>query len=133
MDPSNNEQTELLRLIWNEMKALGQNLGGRIDETNARLDQTNQRIDSTNQRIDAMHRELKSEIQETNQRLGSVEMRLESLETRVGSVEETLHELAAQQLILGRFVRNASEREGRAIDELRERVVRVEMELASKR
>jgi DNA anti-recombination protein RmuC len=65
MDPASAEQTELLRNIWNEMKALGQNLGGRIDETNARLDAvrndlgarldlTNTRIDETNSGIDGL-------------------------------------------------------------------------------
>lgn len=52
MDPNDREQTELLRNIWNEMKALGENLGGRIDKTNERLDKTNERLESLETRVD---------------------------------------------------------------------------------
>ena len=45
------EQVEILREIWNEMKAL-----------NSRVDKTNQRLDKTNERLDAVRTELKQEI-----------------------------------------------------------------------
>ncbi|MCK6684932.1 MAG: hypothetical protein L6R30_21230 [Thermoanaerobaculia bacterium] len=48
------EQTEILRGIWQSIKDLGQNLGGRIDQTNARLDQTNARLDSAVDRIERL-------------------------------------------------------------------------------
>jgi ABC-type transporter Mla subunit MlaD len=72
MDPRNDEQTELLRGIWNEMKELGKNLGSRIDQTNAKLDQTNARLDQTRD-------ELRREIRETNTRLDRTNERLEEL------------------------------------------------------
>jgi predicted nucleic acid-binding Zn-ribbon protein len=73
MDPRNDEQTELLRGIWNEIKELGKNLGSRIDQTNAkleqtrnelsaRIDQTNARIDQTNERLEELRDELSTRI-----------------------------------------------------------------------
>lgn len=41
MDPTNNEQTEILREIWKQLVATDRNLSNRIDQTNARLDHTN--------------------------------------------------------------------------------------------
>src|SRR5438552_2909687 len=96
MDPQSEQQTELLRLIWNEMKALGTNLGGRIDELGrtlgARIDATNGRLDDTNARLD-----------ETNTRLGVVEGTLKV-------VEDTLKDLAGQQLMLTRYVKHSVDR-----------------------
>src|SRR5581483_8528370 len=49
------EQVELLRAIWNEMKALNGRVdgtNGRLDETNARLEQTNARLEQTNARLE---------------------------------------------------------------------------------
>lgn len=105
MDENALEQTQLLRNIWNEMKTLGSTLGGRIDQTNQRLDQTNQRLDQ-------MRVELKSEIAQTNSRLENV--------------EGSLRDLADQQLILTRVVRNVVDRQDEAIGDLRERVARLE-------
>jgi predicted nucleic acid-binding Zn-ribbon protein len=73
MDPRNDEQTELLRGIWNEIKELGKNLGSRIDQTNAKLEQTrnelsarihqtNERIDQTNERLEELRDELSTRI-----------------------------------------------------------------------
>ena len=121
MDPNSREQTELLRLIWNEMKALGQNLGERIDRTNDRLDATNSRLDS-------MRVELKSEIAGTNARLDQTNERLDQTNERLDHVEEALRDLAGQQLMLGRYVKNAADRHDGAIEDLRERVSRLESE-----
>lgn len=112
MDPSDNEQTELLRHIWNEMKALGTNLGGRIDNLAGRVDGVSERLDAVSERLDAVRLELKQEIKETN--------------VRLGAVEGTLHELAAQQLMLGRYLKPGTERR---VDELSERVMRIEEHL----
>jgi len=75
---SDSEQTGVLRAIWNEMKALGQNLGGRLDavrtELGARIDQTN--------------------------------VQLEHVQVRLGAVEELLRDLAGQQVLLGRYVKS---------------------------
>jgi len=113
MDGSD-EQTELLRSIWNEIKALGVNLGGRIDLTNERLDELSSRVDHNGRRID-----------ETNQRLDETNQRLGSLEQRTGVIETTLTELATQQVFLSRFVRHAVDQD---IAELKVRVSRLEAE-----
>ncbi|MBL8111302.1 MAG: hypothetical protein JNK60_00335 [Acidobacteria bacterium] len=51
-ESESSEQIEVLRGIWQSIKDLGQNLGGRIDQTNSRLDQVNARLDQTNSRLD---------------------------------------------------------------------------------
>lgn len=112
MDPNDREQTELLRHIWNEMKALGTNPGPRIDRVSQRLDRT--------------RTELKAEIAGTNERLDLTNERL-------GIVESTLQELSAQPLMLGRYVKNATVRNAGALDELRERVTLIEARLTPKR
>jgi len=61
------EQLEVLRGIWGEMKGLN----GRVDTTNERLDQTNERLGQTNQRLDDLRRELKTEIGELRGELRS--------------------------------------------------------------
>ena len=111
MDENALEQTQLLRNIWNEMKTLGSTLGGRIDQTNQRLDVTNARLES----VDA--------------RLSHVEIRLESVDTRLERVEGSLRDLADQQLILTRVVKNVVDRQDEAIDDLRVRVTRIESKL----
>lgn len=102
---SDSEQTELLRAIWNEMKALGQNLGGRLDalrtELGARIDQTNARLDQTN-------------------------ARLAGAEDRLGAIEGVLRDLGAQQVLLGRYVKNVVDRHEVSLDEFRERLARLE-------
>jgi chromosome segregation ATPase len=55
---SSDEATEILRLIWQEMKALN----GRIDQTNARLDQTNARLDQTNARLEVGFEQIRAEF-----------------------------------------------------------------------
>jgi chromosome segregation ATPase len=125
VDPNDREQTELLRLIWNEMKALGQNLGERIDRTNARLEALDTRVDS-------MRVELKTEIAGTNARLDQTNERLDQTNERLDHVEEALRDLAGQQLMLGRYVKNAADRHDGAIDELRERVTRLETTIERK-
>ena len=71
------EQVELLRAIWNEMKALN----GRVDKTNDRLGSTNGRLDATNERLDA-----------TNERLASVERGLDGLRDEVRTGFRDLNE-----------------------------------------
>ena len=117
MDPKSDEQTELLRLIWNEMKALGANLGTRIDATNARLDATGAslgaRIDGTNARLDRT--------------IATIDRRFDETNARLDSVDTVLRELAGQQVLLGRFVRSVVDGQ---IGELRDRLARVEAKLA---
>ena len=113
MNGQNQEQTELLRNIWNELKSLGQSLGRRIDQTNERIDQTNARIDDTN-------RTLGDRFDETNRTLGG---RIDDTNRRLGVVEGVLRDLGGQQLILTRYVKTAMERD---IGDLRERMTHLE-------
>jgi chromosome segregation ATPase len=62
------EQVELLRAIWNEMKALN----GRVDKTNTRLDDTHTRLADTSTRLDG-----------TNERLGETNARLDGLRSEL--------------------------------------------------
>ena len=129
MDENSMEQTQLLRNIWNEMKQLGANLGARIDQTNARLDQLgsslSERIDQTNSRLASVE----VRLEHVDGRLERMDGRLESMDGRLGRVEESLRDLADQQLILTRVVRNVVDRQDEAIGDLRERVTRIESKL----
>lgn len=96
MQPDSDEQTAILRNIWQEIKALGQNLGGRVDQTNDGLaalrTDLGARIDQTNVRLDLVRTEVSAEIAAVRTELGA----------RLEKVEETLRDLAAQQLMLAR-------------------------------
>jgi predicted nuclease with TOPRIM domain len=79
------DTNEILKLIWHEIKALGTNLGGRIDDTNSllhdtnsRLAQTNSNLNETNRRIEKMRMELGTKLEEMRR------MRLER-DIRLGS------------------------------------------------
>ena len=69
---------------------------------------TNQRLDVTNQRLDV-----------TNQRLETTNQRLEVVET-------TVTDFAAQHLVLTRYTKNIVDRHSQSIDDLRERVTKLE-------
>jgi chromosome segregation ATPase len=88
----------ILREIRDEIRATRTDLGERIDETNKRLDE---RLGETNERL-----------AETNNRLGVV--------------ETTLQEFAGQHLLLTRYVKHSVDRHGEAIDDLRDRVGKLE-------
>jgi predicted nucleic acid-binding Zn-ribbon protein len=118
MDQNNNEQTELLRNIWNEMKALGQNLGAKIDKTNERLDKTNERLD-------AVRIELKQEIAQLGDRLDRVETRLESMDNRLVGVEGAIKELNVQHRWMSSFVEATFARHERDISRLKEDFARI--------
>lgn len=77
-ESDSSEQIEVLRGIWQSIKDLGQNLGGRIDQTNSRLDQVNTRLDQTNLRLD-----------QTNARLDDAVRRLSGVEDRLETAEES--------------------------------------------
>ncbi len=70
---------------------------------------TNSRIDDTNLELRAMKTELKDELRVTNARLEAV--------------EHTVQDAAGQIVMLARYVKNKHET---AIDDLRERVTRLE-------
>jgi len=100
MSPDNSEQTELLRAIWNEMKALGVNLGGRLE---------------------ALRTELGAEIAKTNERLDRTNEQLERLQTETR---------AGFQLLENRFDNLLLGEHGQEHADLRERVTRLEQQLA---
>jgi uncharacterized protein involved in exopolysaccharide biosynthesis len=66
------QQVEILRAIWNEMKAL--NVG--VDQTNAHLDQTNARLE-------AIRVELRDEIDGLRRRVVESEVRLATATTQL--------------------------------------------------
>jgi hypothetical protein len=80
------QQVEILRAIWTEMKALN----GRVDQTNARLDQANARLDQTNVRLDAVRSELRDEIDGLRRRMVESEVRLATATTQLAADVQTL-------------------------------------------
>ena len=89
------EQLEVMRAMWGEMKTLnarintlGTDLGARIDTTNARLEELREyvgaRIDAMDERMDARFAELKDVV--TMGRLDR--RRLDLLERRVDALEQ---------------------------------------------
>ncbi len=98
MDPGNNEQTELLRNIWNEMKAVN----GRVNQTNERLDtaiarinQTNERLGQTNEQLGELRAEVRSGFQRIDERfdallLGEHGREHAELRSRVVRIEDHL-------------------------------------------
>ena len=125
MDENSLEQTQLLRNIWQEMEELGTSLGGRIDQTNSRLDQTNSRLDQTNSRLERVE----NRLVRVEGRLETIDGHLESMDGRLVRVEGSLRDLADQQLILTRVVKNVVDRQDEAIEDLRHRVTRIESKL----
>jgi len=89
---------QVLREIRDSIRTLDSNLSSRIDTTNTRIDATNARLDTTNARLD-------------------------TLTERVGVVEGTLQEVAAQLLLMGRYLKNRTEVE---LQELKARVTTLE-------
>lgn len=73
--------------------------------------------------------DLSGMIGQTNARLDQTNTRLDQTNARLATVEETLRDLAAQQLILARYVKNVVDRHEEAIADLRERLARVETKL----
>ena len=99
------QQVELLRAIWNEMKALN----GRVDQTNARLDQTNLRLD-------AVRTELREEFDGLRRRVVESEVRLATVTTQ----------LSADVQALSGLIREWREEHRADRAELRTRVARLE-------
>jgi chromosome segregation ATPase len=72
---------------------------------------------------------LREDVQGTNARLDQTNARLDQTNARLDNVEETLKDLATQMLILARFVRNIGDKYDRELDEIKERLGRVENKL----
>ncbi len=84
MHGEDSQQTELLRNIWNEMKAVKASLEKQLEATREeigqRIDQTNERLDQTNESLDALRR-----------RVTESEMRLATATTELAN---DVHELS---------------------------------------
>jgi hypothetical protein len=79
------------------------------DLTVAVLREIRDEIRTTNSKLDATRVELTAKIDETNVRLDGVNSRLEIVET-------TLKDLAGQQLMLTRYIKNVVDRHDTDID-----------------
>ncbi len=90
MDPTDNEQTEILREIWKQLVATDRNLSNRIDQTNARLEQTNARLDQTNATLGAF-------IDQTEASFGRVQRNFETVQRNSERVDERFVEAAADR------------------------------------
>jgi hypothetical protein len=73
------EQVEILRAIWNEMKAL-----------NGRVEQTNLRRDRTNARLDAVGVALRDELDALRRRVVESEVRRATATTQLSADVQTL-------------------------------------------
>jgi hypothetical protein len=73
------EQLEVLRAIWNEMKAL-----------NARLDTTNERLDALSEGLDALREELKNDFNGPHRQGVESEVRLATATTQLSTDVEEL-------------------------------------------
>lgn len=112
MNAENNEQTEMLRAIWNEMKAMNANLGGRIDSLAGRFGSLEGRVDALGPKLDQMSLDLTTRLDEVN-------VRLDKTDARLFLLEGVVRDLAGQMLLLGRYVKNV-------VGDLQQRVTRLE-------
>ena len=114
-----NEQVEILRAIWTEMKGLNARVdqtNARLDQTNARLDQTNARLDQTYARLDAVRTEFREEIDTLRRRVVESAVPLATATTQ----------LAAEVQSLSGLIREWREEHRADRAELRTRVARLE-------
>jgi hypothetical protein len=110
------EQTELLRSIWTEMKAVKAALEAQLEATRREL---GSRIDQTNERLDAVRGDLKTDFDGLRQRLVESEVRLGTATTGLsGDVRE-----------LSALIRDWREEHRTDRADLRARVLRIEEHL----
>jgi hypothetical protein len=93
---SGDDQTEILRAIWNELKALKATFDRRIEalgiDLGSRIDQTNERLDQTNERLEAVRIELRAEDDALRRRTVESEVRLS---TAVATLAGDMRDLGA--------------------------------------
>ena len=77
------EQVEILRAIWNEMKGLN----GRVDKTNDRLDAVRVEVKGE---IAELRTELKSEVDQLRRRVVESEVRLATATTQLSTEVQSL-------------------------------------------
>ena len=81
------EHAELLRGIWNEIKTLGQTLGGRIDRTNERLEAVRTEF---RDEIGTLRTDLKGEIDQLRRVMVESDVRLATAVTELAHDVRTL-------------------------------------------
>jgi chromosome segregation ATPase len=122
-DGGANEQTEILRGIWNEVKALN----GRIDRTNDRLDavrtELKPEIASVRTELKAEIADLRAEVHQGNERVTDLHRLMIDKDLRL-STEVT--ELAGHVSQLVQELRKRPDRQSVELEELRQRVARLE-------
>ena len=99
--PPDSEQIELLRAIWNEMKAVKASLESQLEATRRefgmQLEVTRRelgtRIDQTNERLDAVRGELKDEMDGLRRRVVESEVRLATATTQLSTDVQQLSAL----------------------------------------
>lgn len=79
----------------------------------------------------AVRTELKAEIGSLRDEVHITNERLDITNKRLDVVETTLRDLAAQLLILGRFVRNVSDKYDRDLEDVKARLRKVEDKLGA--
>ena len=72
---------------------------------------------------------VRDEVRGTNARLDQTNARLDQTNARLDAVEGTLQDLAAQMLILARFVRNIGDKYEAELEGIKDRLTRVENKL----
>ena len=93
------------------------------DLTVAVLREIRDAVRTTNEKVDHMRIELGERIDGTRDSLSE---RIDITNVRLGVVETTLKDLAGQQVLMTRYIKNVVDRHDQAIDDLRERVTRLE-------
>ncbi|MBI3185217.1 MAG: hypothetical protein HYZ28_24025 [Myxococcales bacterium] len=81
-DGANGEQLEVLRAIWNEMKAVKASLERELLATRQDL---GARIDQTNLKLEEVRRELRDEIDSVRRRMIESETRLATATTELSA------------------------------------------------
>jgi len=90
------QQVELLRSIWGEMKALRASFDSQLEATRRelgeRIEQTNRQLEQTNGRLDSLRADLKSEVDGLRHRVVESEVRLATATT---ALSNDVHELGS--------------------------------------
>ena len=80
MDSHDDEPTEILRAIWQQLVTVDKNLNAKIDQTNAALTQTNAALSDTNATLRAF-------MQQTHENFGRVHRNFDKVNTRLEHLE----------------------------------------------
>jgi chromosome segregation ATPase len=109
-------EIDVLRLIWNEMKAFRSSLHSELEATRREL---GERIDRTNDRLEQVRSEFKGEFEALRRRMTESEVRLATATT----------ELAGETRELAHLIRDWREEHRSDRADLKLRVARIERHL----